>query len=142
MAGSELMGLPRPGALEFAGTVGSGLPIAKLVGLTALLQTVEQPVSPFTGPLPSEITRQARWVRPVFAAEMTYLERTQTGRAGCSRRQGSGSGAGRAAAARRPPGGFARHGSGACLSPPQGRWRQPCPGRRHQFPGASARRAG
>ena len=55
------MGLPRPGALEFAGTVGSGLSMAELVELTALRETVEQPVSPFTGPLPPEITRQARW---------------------------------------------------------------------------------
>jgi bifunctional non-homologous end joining protein LigD len=52
MAGSELMGLPRPGALEFAGTVGSGLSMAELVELAALLETVEEPVSPFTGPLP------------------------------------------------------------------------------------------
>jgi bifunctional non-homologous end joining protein LigD len=80
MAGSELMGLPRPGALEFAGTAGSGLTVAELVELTALRETVEQPVSPCTGPLPPQITRQARWVRPVFAAEVTYLERTQTGR--------------------------------------------------------------
>ena len=29
MAGSVLMGLPRPGALEFAGTVGSGLSVAE-----------------------------------------------------------------------------------------------------------------
>ena len=53
----------------------------------------------------------------------------------------AGSGTGRAAA-RRPPGGFARHGSGACLSPPRSRWRQPFPGRRHQLSGASVRRAG
>jgi bifunctional non-homologous end joining protein LigD len=45
MAGSVLMGLPRPGALEFAA-----------------------------------ITRQARWARPVLAAEVTYLERTPSGR--------------------------------------------------------------
>jgi bifunctional non-homologous end joining protein LigD len=71
MAGSVLMGLPRPVAQEFAGTAGSGL--SELRELTALLQSVEQPVSPFAGPLPAEITRQAR---PVFAAEVTYLERT------------------------------------------------------------------
>ena len=38
MAGSVLMGLPRPGALEFAGTVGSGLTVAELRELTALLE--------------------------------------------------------------------------------------------------------
>jgi bifunctional non-homologous end joining protein LigD len=73
-------GLPRPGALVFAGTVGSGLSMAELRELTALLQSVEQPVAPFTGPLPPEITRQARWARPVLAAEVTYLERTPSGR--------------------------------------------------------------
>ena len=76
MAGSALMGLARPGALEFAGTVGSGLSVAELRELTALLEAVEQPVSPFAGPLPVAVTRQARWARPVLAAEVTYLERT------------------------------------------------------------------
>jgi bifunctional non-homologous end joining protein LigD len=80
MAGSVLMGLPWQGALEFAGTVGSGLSVAELRELTALLESVEQPVSPFAGPLPTAITRQARWARPVLAAEVTYLERTPSGR--------------------------------------------------------------
>jgi bifunctional non-homologous end joining protein LigD len=44
------------------------------------LQCVEQRISPFTGPVPAEITRQARWARPVLAAEVTYLERTSSGR--------------------------------------------------------------
>ena len=87
MAGSELMGLPRPGALEFAGTVGSGLSVAELVELTALRETAEQPVSPFTGPLPPQITRQARPVRPVFAAEATYLNAPRP--AGCASRSGA-----------------------------------------------------
>ncbi len=73
-------GLRRPGALEFAGTVGSGLSMAELREVTALLESVEQPVSPFTGPLPPDITRQARWTRLVLAAEVTYLERTPSGR--------------------------------------------------------------
>jgi bifunctional non-homologous end joining protein LigD len=80
MAGSVLMGIPQPGALEFAGTVGSGLSVADLRELTALLEAVEQPISPFTSPLPAAITRQARWARPVLAAEVTYLERTPSGR--------------------------------------------------------------
>ncbi len=41
---------------------------------------LEQPVSPFAGPLPAAITRQARWAQPVLAAEVTYLERTPSGR--------------------------------------------------------------
>ena len=80
LAGSVLMGIPRPGALEFAGRVGSGLSMAELRELTTLLQSLEQPVSPFTGPLPAAITRHARWARPVITAEVAYLERTPSGR--------------------------------------------------------------
>jgi ATP-dependent DNA ligase len=80
LAGSVLMGLPRPGALEFAGAVGSGLSMAELRELTILLESLEQPVSPFTGPLPPAVTRRARWARPVITAEVTYLERTPSGR--------------------------------------------------------------
>jgi bifunctional non-homologous end joining protein LigD len=39
--------------------------------LTALLESVEQPVSPFTGPLPPAITRHARWARPVITAQVS-----------------------------------------------------------------------
>ena len=80
LPGSMLMGLPRPGALEFAGTVGSGLSMAELRELTGLLESLEQAVSPFSGPLPPAITRHARWARPVLAAEVAYLERTPSGR--------------------------------------------------------------
>ena len=80
LAGSVLIGIPGPGALEFAGAVGSGLSMAELRELTALLESVEQPDSPFTGPLPPAITRHARWARPVITAEVTYLERTPSGR--------------------------------------------------------------
>jgi bifunctional non-homologous end joining protein LigD len=80
LAGSVLMGVPRPGALEFAGAVGSGLSMAELRELTGLLESLEQPVSPFTGPLPPALTRHARWARPVITAEVTYLERTPSGR--------------------------------------------------------------
>jgi bifunctional non-homologous end joining protein LigD len=74
LAGSVLVGIPRPGALEFAGTVGSGLSMAELRELTALLESLEQSVSPFTGPMPPAITRHARWARPVITAEVAYLE--------------------------------------------------------------------
>lgn len=47
MAGSVLMGLPWPPAPEFAGTVGSGLSVAGLRELTAILEAVEQPGSPY-----------------------------------------------------------------------------------------------
>ena len=80
LAGSVLMGLPGPGALEFAGSVGSGLSMAELRELTPLLESVEQAVSPFAGPVPADIARRARWARPVIAAEVAYLERTPSGR--------------------------------------------------------------
>jgi bifunctional non-homologous end joining protein LigD len=80
LAGSVLVGLPRRDALEFAGAVGSGLSMAELHELTALLESMEQPGSPFTGPLPPVITRHARWARPALAAEVAYLERTPSGR--------------------------------------------------------------
>ena len=54
LAGSVLVGIPRPGALEFAGVVDSGLSMAELRELTALLESLEQPVSPFTGHLPRQ----------------------------------------------------------------------------------------
>jgi bifunctional non-homologous end joining protein LigD len=60
--------------------VGSGLSMAELRELTGLLESLEQSVSPFTGPLPRAITRHARWARPVLDAEVAYLERTPSGR--------------------------------------------------------------
>jgi bifunctional non-homologous end joining protein LigD len=70
LAGSVLMGLPEQGTLEFAGTAGSGLSLAELRELTALLESLEQPVSPFTDPVPADIAQRARWARPVLAAEV------------------------------------------------------------------------
>jgi bifunctional non-homologous end joining protein LigD len=75
LAGPVLAGLPRPGALEFAGAAGGGLSMAGLRELTVVLEAVEQPSSPFTGPLPPAITRHARWARPVITAEVAYLGR-------------------------------------------------------------------
>ena len=76
LAGSVLMGLPRRGGLEFAGAVGSGLPVAGLRELTALLESVEQSASPFParcrprspggpgGPGPSWPPRWPTWSAP------------------------------------------------------------------------------
>jgi hypothetical protein len=60
LAGSVLMGLPGPGALEFASTVGSGLSMTELRELTALLESVEHPLSPFTAPVLADVARRAR----------------------------------------------------------------------------------
>jgi bifunctional non-homologous end joining protein LigD len=80
LAGSVLMGIPEAGALEFAGTVGSGLSMAESRELTTLLESLEQPDPPFASPVPSSVARQARWVRPVLVAEVDYLEITPSGR--------------------------------------------------------------
>jgi hypothetical protein len=42
--------------------MGSGLPITELHELTALLESLEQPVSPFTGAAPALGVRQIRRV--------------------------------------------------------------------------------
>jgi bifunctional non-homologous end joining protein LigD len=79
-AGSVIIGTPGPGGLHYLGEVGSGFSVAELRDLTATLTTLEQADPPFTGPLPAEVTRQARWARPVLAAEVAYAELTSTGR--------------------------------------------------------------
>jgi bifunctional non-homologous end joining protein LigD len=78
--GSLLVGVPGPAGLEFAGAVGTGFTQAALRELAVLLSGLEQPTSPFADVLPAPIARQARWVKPVLAAEVAYLERTPAGR--------------------------------------------------------------
>lgn len=74
------MGIPGRAGLEFAGAVGSGLFLPELRELTTMLESLERPASPFSGPLPPAITRHARWARPDIVADVAYLERTPTGR--------------------------------------------------------------
>jgi bifunctional non-homologous end joining protein LigD len=80
LPGSPLLGTADPAGLDFAGRVGTGFTQAALRELASLLNGMEQPASPFTQPLPPPINRRARWVRPVLAGEVTYLERTPAGR--------------------------------------------------------------
>jgi bifunctional non-homologous end joining protein LigD len=80
VVGSVLAGIPGPAGLDYAGSVGSGFSAAELRDLTARLRQLEQPASPFAGPLPAAVARRARWTRPVLAAEVTYAEVTQAGR--------------------------------------------------------------
>jgi bifunctional non-homologous end joining protein LigD len=76
IAGSVLAGVRGPSGLEFRGQVGSGFTDAALRDLTALLETLEEPGSPFAGPVPADVRRRARWVRPVLVAEVSYAELT------------------------------------------------------------------
>jgi bifunctional non-homologous end joining protein LigD len=80
LAGSVLAGVPGPRGLEYLGSVGSGFAEAELRDLTARLLALEQPDSPFGAHLPGDITRRARWTRPVLAAEVTYAEITPADR--------------------------------------------------------------
>ena len=80
LPGSLLVGLPGQAGLEYAGSVGTGFTEAALRELAGLLAGLEQAGSPFAGPLPPSVVRQARWVRPALAAEVAYLERTPSGR--------------------------------------------------------------
>jgi bifunctional non-homologous end joining protein LigD len=80
LPGSLLIGTPGPAGLDFAGSVGTGFTQAALRELASLLNALEQPASPFTLALPPPIARRARWVRPVLAGEVAYLERTPAGR--------------------------------------------------------------
>ena len=80
LAGAVLVGRTGPAGLEYAGQVGSGFAEAERRQLTARLEQIEQPASPFAAGPPASITRRARWVRPVFTAEVTYAELTPGGR--------------------------------------------------------------
>jgi bifunctional non-homologous end joining protein LigD len=80
LAGSVLVGLPGPAGLDCLGSVGSGFAEAELRDLTARLLALEQPDSPFAGPLPADVARRARWTSPVLAAEVAYREITPAGR--------------------------------------------------------------
>jgi bifunctional non-homologous end joining protein LigD len=80
LAGSVLAGVPGPTGLDYLGSVGSGFAEAELRDLTARLLALEQPDSPFAGPLPADVTRRARWTTPVLTAEVTFVEITPAGR--------------------------------------------------------------
>jgi bifunctional non-homologous end joining protein LigD len=80
LAGSVIVGQPGSAGLEYLGQVGSGFTIGELRELTSRLRQLEQPGSPFAGPLPQAVTRRAHWVRPVLNAEVTYGELTPAGR--------------------------------------------------------------
>jgi bifunctional non-homologous end joining protein LigD len=80
LAGSILAGDPTPHGLEFLGPVGSGFTEAELAALTEQLRALEQPDSPFAGPVPLAVARRAHWARPVLAGQVTYSEITPSGR--------------------------------------------------------------
>jgi bifunctional non-homologous end joining protein LigD len=80
LPGSLLVGVPGGAGLEYAGSVGTGFTYPALRELAGLLAALEQPASPFAAELPPTAARNARWVRPALSGEVTYLERTPSGR--------------------------------------------------------------
>jgi bifunctional non-homologous end joining protein LigD len=79
--GSLLLGLPDGrGGLDFVGHVGTGFTDRVLAELMAELAPLEQPDLPFTGPVPKEHIRGARWVAPRLVGEVRFAEWTRDGR--------------------------------------------------------------
>jgi bifunctional non-homologous end joining protein LigD len=80
LPGSLLVGVPGSAGLQYAGSVGTGFTYPALRELAGLLAALGQPASPFADEVPAAAARHARWVRPALSAEVTYLERTPSGR--------------------------------------------------------------
>lgn len=79
MIGSLLLGVYQDGALRYAGQVGTGFTQAMLTALTRHLRPLERDDSPFTTPVPARHARDARWVHPRLAGEVTFAEWTADG---------------------------------------------------------------
>lgn len=78
--GSLLLGVPDEGsALAFVGLVGTGFTERTLADLDRRLAALAEDRSPFDGPVPGAIEREARWVRPTLVGEVVYSERTRDG---------------------------------------------------------------
>jgi bifunctional non-homologous end joining protein LigD len=81
LAGSLLVGSPgQAGLLDYRGQVGAGLSGAVARDLGEALEALALPAPPFAGQLPREITRHARWARPVLTCEVGYAGLTGAGR--------------------------------------------------------------
>jgi bifunctional non-homologous end joining protein LigD len=77
--GSLLFGVPDgEGRLIYAGHVGTGFTDEFLRELKRML--VPRPVSPFSGVLPRDVTRDAQWVEPDVVGEVAYAGWTAEGR--------------------------------------------------------------
>lgn len=79
--GSLLLGVQAPAGLQYCGKAGTGFTDAALRDLTGGLHSLEQPHSPFAGPLPLADARHAHWVRPVLTGRVSYTEWTPCGAA-------------------------------------------------------------
>lgn len=76
--GAILVGVYGPGgALQYAGSVGSGFSGKKLSAVVAMLEPLAIDKSPFAGVTDSD--RRAHWVKPVLVAEVSFAEWTKDG---------------------------------------------------------------
>ena len=66
--------------LRFAGRVGSGIGASAEAHLRRLLTPLRRDEPPFAGPVPREDADGATWVQPRVVVEVTYGQRTETGR--------------------------------------------------------------
>ncbi|MFK7917921.1 MAG: non-homologous end-joining DNA ligase [Ilumatobacter sp.] len=70
-----------PGALRFAGGVGTGFDTTALARLVTALESLSSRECPFDGVLPSTVGRTARWVEPTMRVEVELAEFTNGGHA-------------------------------------------------------------
>jgi bifunctional non-homologous end joining protein LigD len=75
------MGVPADdGTLAYVGNVGTGFSDSMLRSLTATLEEIATPESPFGAVLPKADARDAHWVMPTLVGEVTFGEWTRDGR--------------------------------------------------------------
>ncbi|MBW0102465.1 histidine kinase [Pseudonocardia sp. KRD291] len=74
-----LLGLPGPGGTTYVGRVGISTTHAR-DDVAALLDEPVVEASPFTGPVPDDVTAHARWLEPDLVALVEHRGRTSTGR--------------------------------------------------------------
>ena len=79
--GSLLLGAhDAAGGLRYIGHVGTGFSEATLAALADRLRPLARASSPFSGPVPRERARGARWVEPLLTGEVAYRTWTRDGR--------------------------------------------------------------
>ncbi|BCJ77542.1 ATP-dependent DNA ligase [Catellatospora sp. IY07-71] len=78
--GSLLLGIPGPGGLVYAGSVGTGFTRQMLGELRTRLSRLEREDSPLAAPPPARDARDARWVSPELVGEVRFTEWTRDGR--------------------------------------------------------------
>ncbi|HUJ04774.1 MAG TPA: non-homologous end-joining DNA ligase [Streptosporangiaceae bacterium] len=80
LIGSLLIGVQGPEGLVYAGHVGTGFSDQALRMLTARLDRLRRPTSPFGASVPAEHARGAVWVEPELVVEVEFAEWTSSGR--------------------------------------------------------------